>query len=66
MLAGGAESPLTPRGVGDFEAMRALSMRTDVLEAASWPFDAGRGGFVFSEGVYTLPAAELALPGSVR
>lgn len=54
MLAGGAESPLTPLGVGGFEAMRALSTRTDVPEAASRPFDADRDGFVLGEGAGIL------------
>lgn len=54
MLAGGAEAPLTPLGVGGFEAMRALSSRTDDPAAASRPFDADRDGFVLGEGAGIL------------
>jgi 3-oxoacyl-[acyl-carrier-protein] synthase II len=54
MLAGGAEAPITPTGVGGFCAMRALSTRNEEPERASRPFDAERDGFVMGEGAGVL------------
>lgn len=51
MIAGGAESVITPMGIGGFNAMKALSTRNDEPEKASRPFDADRDGFVMGEGV---------------
>lgn len=50
MIAGGAESVITPMAVGGFAVMKALSTRNDEPERASRPFDAGRDGFVMGEG----------------
>ena len=50
MVAGGAESTVSPLGVGGFCAARALSTRNDDPGAASRPWDKGRGGFVLGEG----------------
>jgi 3-oxoacyl-[acyl-carrier-protein] synthase II len=50
MIAGGAESAITPLGVGGFSAMKALSTRNGEPERASRPFDKGRDGFVIAEG----------------
>ena len=50
VIAGGAESAITPLGVGGFSAMKALSTRNDEPEKASRPFDKGRDGFVIAEG----------------
>lgn len=50
MVAGGAESTVSPLGVGGFAAMRALSTRNDDPETASRPWDADRDGFVLGEG----------------
>jgi 3-oxoacyl-[acyl-carrier-protein] synthase II len=50
MLAGGAEAPITPIGLGGFIAARSLSLRNDSPQAASRPFDRDRDGFVLSEG----------------
>jgi len=50
MVAGGAESTVTPLGIGGFCALRALSTRNDSPQEASRPFDKGRDGFVMGEG----------------
>ena len=50
MIAGGAESVITPLGIGGFAAMKALSDRNDDPTAASRPFDINRDGFVMGEG----------------
>ncbi len=50
MIAGGAESTVSPLGVGGFAAMRALSTRNDDPAAASRPWDKDRDGFVLGEG----------------
>ncbi|MEK7476470.1 MAG: beta-ketoacyl-ACP synthase II [Candidatus Coatesbacteria bacterium] len=50
MVAGGAESTLTPFGYAGFCNMGALSTRNDAGAAASCPFDARRDGFVMGEG----------------
>jgi 3-oxoacyl-[acyl-carrier-protein] synthase II len=50
VIAGGAESAITPLGVGGFSAMKALSTRNDEPERASRPFDHDRDGFVIAEG----------------
>ena len=54
MLAGGAEAPVTPMGVGGFAVMRALSTRNEEPERASRPFDRERDGFVVGEGAAIL------------
>jgi 3-oxoacyl-[acyl-carrier-protein] synthase II len=59
MVCGGAEAPITPMGLGGFNAMRALSTRNDEPERASRPFDAGRDGFVMGEGAGALVLEEL-------
>jgi len=50
MLAGGAEMPTTPLGLGGFAAARALSTRNDDPQAASRPWDKNRDGFVLGDG----------------
>ncbi|ABA88686.1 3-oxoacyl-(acyl carrier protein) synthase II [Syntrophotalea carbinolica DSM 2380] len=50
MIAGGAESTITPLAVGGFNVMRALSTRNDDPQAASRPFEKNRDGFVMAEG----------------
>jgi 3-oxoacyl-[acyl-carrier-protein] synthase II len=50
MIAGGAESTITPLAIGGFNVMKALSTRNDDPTAASRPFEMGRDGFVMAEG----------------
>lgn len=50
MIAGGAESVITPLAIGGFAVMKALSTRNDEPERASRPFDIDRDGFVMGEG----------------
>jgi 3-oxoacyl-[acyl-carrier-protein] synthase II len=63
VITGGAESAITPLGVGGFAAMKALSTRNDQPERASRPFDRDRDGFVIAEGsgVLILEERERAL-----
>lgn len=50
MVCGGAESSVSPLGIGGFAASRALSTRNDDPKAASRPWDKDRDGFVLGEG----------------
>ncbi|HNU54076.1 MAG TPA: beta-ketoacyl-ACP synthase II [Candidatus Syntrophosphaera sp.] len=59
IISGGAEAGVTALSVGGFCALRALSTRNDDPKGASRPFDAGRDGFVMSEGAAFLVLEEL-------
>lgn len=59
ILAGGAESAITPGGVGGFNALTALSTRNDDPAGASRPFSKSRDGFVMGEGAGCLMLEEL-------
>ena len=59
MIAGGSEAPLIPLTFAAFNAMKALSTRNDDPETASRPFEAGRDGFILSEGAGVLILEEL-------
>ncbi len=59
MIAGGAESTITPLAIGAFAQMRALSTRNENPLGASRPYDRDRDGFVLAEGAVVFVLEEL-------
>ena len=54
IMGGGCEAGISQLGLGGFNIMKALTRRNDPPQKASRPFDAGRDGFVPSEGAAVL------------
>ncbi|CAL9625972.1 beta-ketoacyl-[acyl-carrier-protein] synthase family protein [Streptomyces cellulosae] len=50
MIAGAADTPISPIAVACFDAIKATTPRNDDPEHASRPFDRTRNGFVLAEG----------------
>ena len=68
MIAGGAEAIITELTFAGFCQMKAMSTRNDEPTRASRPFDAGRDGFVCSEGggLVVLESLEHAIKRDAR
>jgi act minimal PKS ketosynthase (KS/KS alpha) len=62
MVAGAADTPITPIVLACFDAIKATTTRNDEPETASRPFDRSRNGFVLAEGaaVFVLETFESA------
>jgi 3-oxoacyl-[acyl-carrier-protein] synthase II len=54
MVAGAAESPLSPLTFGAFDVIKSMTKETAAPERACRPFDRGRDGFVMGEGAAAL------------
>ncbi|MCG8700300.1 MAG: beta-ketoacyl-ACP synthase II, partial [Bacteroidales bacterium] len=59
IFSGGSEASINEPGVGGFNAMQAMSTKTDEYLTASRPFDASRDGFVMGEGAGCIVLEEL-------
>ncbi|MCF8378955.1 MAG: beta-ketoacyl-ACP synthase II [Bacteroidales bacterium] len=54
ILAGGAESTITPLVLDAYSSMGVLTFNNEIPEKASCPFDLNRDGFVMAEGACVL------------
>ena len=59
IIAGGAETPLSPLIFGSFTLIKAMTSRNDSPEGSCRPFDSGRDGFVMGEGSAALILEEM-------
>ncbi|MET9255000.1 beta-ketoacyl-[acyl-carrier-protein] synthase family protein [Streptomyces sp. NPDC003717] len=59
MIAGAADTPISPIAVSCFDAIKATTPRNDDPEHASRPFDRTRNGFVLAEGAAMFVLEEL-------
>ncbi|MEU8633640.1 beta-ketoacyl-[acyl-carrier-protein] synthase family protein [Amycolatopsis sp. NPDC048633] len=59
VVAGAADTPITPIVVASFDAIRATTTYNDVPDQASRPFDGTRNGFVLAEGAAMFVLEEL-------
>jgi minimal PKS ketosynthase (KS/KS alpha) len=59
VIAGAAESPISPISMACFDPIKATSSRNDDAEHASRPFDRDRDGFVMGEGGAVLILEEM-------
>ena len=68
MIAGAAESPLSPLTFGAFDTIKAMTKETAAPEQACRPFDRTRNGFVMGEGgaALILEEREAALARGAR
>ncbi|MER6084038.1 beta-ketoacyl-[acyl-carrier-protein] synthase family protein [Streptomyces sp. NPDC001833] len=60
MVAGAADTPISPIVVACFDAIKATTTRNDDPEHASRPFDGSRNGFVLAEGAAMFVLEEYA------
>ncbi|MCE7003246.1 beta-ketoacyl-[acyl-carrier-protein] synthase family protein [Kibdelosporangium philippinense] len=59
VVAGAADTPITPIVVASFDAIKATTTYNDVPSEASRPFDGTRNGFVLAEGAAMFVLEEL-------
>jgi len=59
VVAGAADTPITPIVVASFDAIKATTTYNDVPDQASRPFDGTRNGFVLAEGAAMFVLEEM-------